>query len=94
MEIIATRKDFIDQYVGWSYRKTTEFLRENKNNKIIIDESEGSIYQNEHDAFGLEAIIAIKNFGSKIKFLNEEEDKLLYYFNITSSRPEDVFQKR
>lgn len=77
MEIIATRKDFIDNYVGWSYRKTTEFLKENVNNKIIIDES---IYLNENDSFGLEAISAIKNFDRKVEFLNED--------NL-----EDLFQK-
>jgi len=89
MEIIATRKDFIGEYVGWSYRKTTEFLKENSNNKIIIDESEGSLYENEHDAFGLEAIMAIKNFDGKVEFLNE--DKLSYYVGLLSD--ENLSQK-
>lgn len=81
MKIVATRKNFIDQYVGWSYMKTTKFLQENINNEIFIDESEGSLYLNENDSFGLEVIIAFKNFNGQIKFLNE--DKLQYYFTLT-----------
>jgi hypothetical protein len=101
MEIVATRKDFIDVYVGWSYKKTTKFLQENINNKIIVDESEGPLYIDGYDVFGMEAIIAIKNFGSKTNFLNfrgkfkflNDEDKLVYYFNLTPNRLSDLFQK-
>jgi hypothetical protein len=92
MEIVATRKDFISVYVGESYKKTTDFLQENLNNKIIIDESENPLYINEDDIFGMEAIIAIKNFGSKIYFLNDE-DKLAYYFNLKPNKLGDLFQK-
>jgi hypothetical protein len=84
MEIIATRKDFLDIYVGWSYNKTTKFLQENVNNKIIIDESENQLYENENDYFGMEAIIAIKRFGKEINFLNE--DKLQYYFDLIPNK--------
>lgn len=83
MEIIATRKDFIDQYVGWSYSKTTEFLKQNINNKIIVDESEGPLYSGENDSFGKEVIMAFQNFGGNVEFLNGDKDKLSYYFNIT-----------
>jgi hypothetical protein len=97
MKIIATRKDFIDQYVGWSYMKTTKFLEENINNEIFIDESEGLLYLNEHDRFGLEVIIALKKFGGHIEFLNK--DRLQYYFTLPSvgngqlDKLEDLFQK-
>ena len=47
MNVIATRKDFIDVYVGWSYVKTTKFLQDNINNQITIDESEGSLFLND-----------------------------------------------
>lgn len=67
---------------------TKTFLQENVNNKIIIDESEGQLYQNEHDSFGMEAIIAIKRFGKEIKFLNE--DKLRYYFDLIPDHLKDL----
>ena len=92
MNVIATRKDFIDVYVGWSYVKTTKFLQDNINNQITIDESEGSLFFNENDSFGLEAIMAIKKFDKQIKFLNE--DKLQYYFQQLGSKDKltDLFQ--
>lgn len=48
-------------------------------------------YINQDNSFGLESIIAIKKFGSKIKFLNE--DKLSYYFSLTPDNLENLFQK-
>lgn len=45
MEIIATRKDFVDTYVGCSYEKTIKFLEKNIDNEIFIDESEQPLYK-------------------------------------------------
>ena len=59
--IIATKKDFIGEYIGESNKKTKDFLKKVIDGILYIDGAY-SLIQDERDAFGREAMDTIYNF--------------------------------
>jgi hypothetical protein len=70
----GVRNIMIDNYVGWTYYKTTSFFDEHFDKIIILDNFDYLVI-GEHDYFGMEAISAVNNkmdnFGPIIFIANE-----------------------
>ena len=61
---VVSRDDFIDQYVGWTSKKTNKLLRQNLGKVLFVDEAY-SLINGPHDEFGMEALTTINLFLSQ-----------------------------
>lgn len=74
---VVSREHFVDQYVGWTDKKTIKLLKENTGKVLVIDEaytlynSSGAIGG---DSFGMEALTALN------RYLSENPKKLVVIF--------------
>lgn len=61
---IVSREDFVDMYVGHTDKKTIALLKRNLGKVLIIDEAY-SLFTDERDCFGAEALTALNRFLSE-----------------------------
>lgn len=61
---IASRSDFVGQYVGWTDPKTKKFLNDNLGKVIFVDECY-SLCNDARDTFGMEALTSINQYMSE-----------------------------
>jgi hypothetical protein len=70
---IVSREDFVDQYIGWTDKKTKRLLNANRGKVLFIDEAY-SLVINSHDQYGLEAATTLN------KFMSEHPDEIIVIF--------------
>jgi DNA polymerase III delta prime subunit len=81
---VVSRADFIDQYVGWTDKKTLKLLKQNIGKVLFVDEAYSLISgANGHDMFGNEALTTLN------LFLSQNPRKIVVIF----AGYEDLMQK-
>lgn len=66
---IVSREDFIDKYLGGTDKKTKTLLMANMGKVLFIDEAY-SLYNGDHDPYGMEALTTLN------RFLSENSDNI------------------
>lgn len=89
---VVSREDFVDQYIGWTDKKTLKLLNANRGKCLFIDEAY-SLCTGIHDQYGLEAINTLNKFMSEhpgeiiIIFAGYKEDLQRGLFQYQSGLP-------
>ena len=81
--LICHRNDFVGQYVGWSEKKTIEFLESNRGKILIVDEAYALVNRYD-DSFGIEILTAINTF------MSENPSSIIFIFTGYKEKMEET----